>query len=249
MSEYSPYDTLGNSLKSSVFWAGAIDHLADPVRTTRWRLVIPTSIFNLVGVECSNGDHFRNEGGDNEFALHVNSGVKIPSASHESKTINYMGFEKHFPTKQTQLAGTFDAQCLLLEDVKAYEMMLAWNQTCLNTGILSQLPLNQMRDSSTSRVTNEGNNGIFLGLGQQENFGNQYSGLLRNCAVRMELYDWNYGNVIMSICYVNAWPKMVSVNSTFDYSSANLGQFSVQFQYDRWNVYIPKNGYKVVGQG
>lgn len=247
MAEYNPYDTLKDEKKTSVFWAGAIDNLPDPVRTTRWRLVIPQSIFELVGVEASNGDHFMNEGGSDEFALHVSEGMSVPEIDTEDKSIWYMGFEKYFPTKQNGLAGTQQIKGLLLEDIKAYEAMVAWNQTCLNTGILSDSPTNQMPDSTTSRNTNEGSNKIYLGLGQQENFGNQYAGLLRNAAVRMELYDWNYGNVLLSICYINCWPKKVKLDNTFNYQNADLGKFSVTFRYDRWNLYIPKRGYKVIG--
>lgn len=234
--------------KSSVFWAGAIDHLPDPVRSTRWRLIIPTAIFEAVGIEPSNGDGFHKEGGSDEFALHVSSGMQVPDADTADTAMYYMGYEKWFPTKQNQLAGTKNISGILLEDMKAYEAMVAWNQTCLNNGILSTAPVNKMADSSTSRITQDAKNHIYLGLGQQENYGNTSSVLLRNAAVRMELYDWNYGNVILSVCYINAWPKTVKLDTQFNYNSAELGKFSVTFRYDRWNLYIPPT-YKVLGDG
>ena len=71
---------LSEEQKKKVFYASAIDHLVDPQRSTRWRLVIPTDIFRLVGVNCTNGVHFGTEGGSDEFALHVQGGAKVPAA-------------------------------------------------------------------------------------------------------------------------------------------------------------------------
>ena len=41
---------------------------------------------------------------------------------------------------------------------------------------------------------------------------NVYAGLMRNASVRLELYDWMYGNVTLSVLFVNAW----SVNMVLD---------------------------------
>lgn len=236
---------LSEDQKKKVFWAGAIDHLVDPVRSTRWRMIIPTDIFRLVGVKCTNGVHFGTEGGEDEYALHVQSGAKIPAVKIKDAAIKYMGFEKWFPVQQDGLAGTMDIKILLLEDMRAFEMMLAWNQTCFNQGILSNTGTNDAIHES-DRTANEGNNKIYLGLGQQENHNNTYAGLLRNASIRLELYDWMYGNVILSVLLVNCWPKNVDASSfTLDYDNAKLGNFNVQFRYDRFNLYIPP-GYKVV---
>lgn len=236
---------LSDEQKKKVFWAGAIDHLPDPVRSTRWRMIIPTDIFKLVGVDCTNGEHFGNEGGEDEFALHISSGLKIPAVKTKAADIKYMGFQKYYPVQQEGLAGTINMECLLLEDMRAYEAMLAWNQTCFNQGILSSTGTNDAIHA-TDRTANEGNNQIYLGLGQQENHNNEYAGLLRNASIRLELYDWMYGNVILSVLFVNAWPKNVDASGFgLDYDNAKLGKFKVEFQYDRFNLFIPPD-YKVI---
>jgi hypothetical protein len=236
---------LSEEQKKKVFYASAIDHLVDPQRSTRWRLVIPTDIFRLVGVNCTNGVHFGTEGGSDEFALHVQGGAHVPPAKIKDAAINYMGFQKYFAVQQDGLAGEMDIKCLLLEDMRAYEMMMAWNQTCFNQGILSNTGTNDAIHES-DRTANEGNNKIYLGLGQQENHNNVYAGLMRNASIRLELYDWMYGNVTLSVLLVNAWPKHVDASQFgLDYQDAKLGTFSVKFRYDRFNIYIPP-GYKVI---
>lgn len=236
---------LSEDQKKKVFYASAIDHLVDPQRSTRWRLIIPSDIFRLVGVNCTNGVHFGTEGGSDEFALHVQQGGKVPAAEIKDASVKYMGFEKFFAVQQQGLAGTIDITCLLLEDMRALEMMLAWNQTCLNQGILSNTGTNDAIHES-DRIATEGNNQIYLGLGQQENHNNVYAGLMRNASIRLELYDWMYGNVTLSVLFVNAWPKKVDPSKTsLSYDNATLGTFGVTFRYDRFNVYIPPN-YKVI---
>lgn len=231
--------------KKKVFYASAIDHLVDPVRSTRWRMIVPTDLFQLVGVNCTNGVHFGKEGGSDEFALHVQDGGKIPAAKIKDKEINYMGFQKFFAVQQEGLAGEMDFGFLLLEDMRAFEMLLAWNQTCLNQGILSNTPTGDPVHAS-DRTANEGNNKIYLGLGQQENHNNVYAGLMRNATVRLELYDWMYGNVILSVLLINAWPKHVDASGFgLDYKDAKLGTFKAKFRYDRFKLYIPP-GYKVI---
>jgi hypothetical protein len=236
---------LSEEQKKKVFYASAIDHLVDPQRSTRWRLIVPSDIFRLVGVNCTNGVHFGKEGGDDEFALHVQSGAKVPAISTKDASVKYMGFEKYFPVQQEGLAGTITVKCLLLEDMRALEMMAAWNQTCFNQGILSNTGTNDAIHES-DRIAQEGNNKIYLGLGQQENHNNPYAGLLRNASIRLELYDWMYGNVTLSVLLVNAWPKKVDASTfSLDYSDAKLGTFDVTFRYDRFNLYIPPT-YKVI---
>ena len=81
-------------------------------------------------------------------------------------------------------------------------------------------------------MLNKGNNKIYLGLGQQENHNNAYAGLMRNASIRLELYDWMYGNVTLSVLLVNAWPKQVDASQFgLDYETAKLGTFSVKFRY------------------
>ena len=114
-----------------------------------------------------------------------------------------------------------------------------------NQGILSNTGTNDAIHES-DRIANEGNNRIYLGLGQQENHNNVYAGLLRNASIRLELYDWMYGNVTLSVLFVNAWPKKVDASGmNLGYQNADLGKFKVQFRYDRFNIFIPPN-YKVI---
>lgn len=236
---------LSEEQKKKVFYASAIDHLVDPQRSTRWRLVIPSDIFRLVGVNCTNGVHFGTEGGDDEFALHVQGGGKIPAAKIKDAPINYMGFQKYFAVQQNGLANEMSFDILMLEDMRALEMMMAWNQTCFNQGILSNTGTNDAIHES-DRIANEGNNKIYLGLGQQENHNNPYAGLMRNASVRLELYDWMYGRTTLSVLLVNAWPRDVDPSGfPLNYDNAQLGKFRVTFRYDRFNLFIPPD-YKVI---
>ena len=139
--------------------------------------------------------------------------------------------------QQQQLAGEVDLTGLLLEDARAYETILAWNQCCLNTGILNSDGKGDT-NAGSNRIA-EGKNAIELGLGQQENYSNPTALLLRNQNVTLELYDWMYGEVIMAIRYINAWPKSVSVPTTFDYQNAQLVQFTFKLRYGRWNIWFP----------
>ena len=242
------YNTLSEEQKKVAFWGGAIDHLADPWRTTRARLVIPTSIFGLVGVEPSNGDSFANSGGEHEFAIRILKMPPVPDVKITHNKMIYSNFPHEVPTGQQGMSGTFTITGYLHEDLKAYETLLAWKESIFNCGMLSESPTTAMLDSDSSRTANEGSNKLYLGTGQQANYGNEYSGLLRNAAIRTEMFDWNYLNCIMSICYVNCWPKSVKIDQTPEYKEqADIATWTAEFVYDRPNIYIPKKGYVVVG--
>ena len=148
-----------------------------------------------------------------------------------------MGFEKFYPVQQDGLAGQVDLTGLLLEDARAYETILAWNQCCLNTGILNSDGKGDT-NAGSNRIA-DGKNAIELGLGQQENYSNPTAILLRNQNVTLELYDWMYGEVIMAVRYINAWPMSVSVPTDFKYDTATLAQFKFTLKYDRWNIWFP----------
>ena len=221
-----------------VFWAGNIDQLPDPVRSTRWRFIVDQDIFQATGIEPTNGDSFGKDfESQKNFTIHIVKGPKIPDVQTKAAAINYMGFEKYYPVQQQQLAGTVDLTGLLLEDARAYETVLAWNQCCLNTGILNSDGKGDT-NAGSNRIA-DGKNAIELGLGQQENYSNPTAILLRNQNVTLELYDWMYGEVIMAIRYINAWPQKVSVPTAFDYQNAQLAQFTFTLQYDRWNIWFP----------
>ena len=232
--------------KKKIFYGAAVDNLVDPHRSTRWRMIIPADIFSLVGIDTTNGNSFSQEGGEDEFALLIQSGAKVPPVKTKVGKINYMGFEKKYPIQQDGLSGSMDLTALFLEDARGYEAITGWNQACLNTGILVN---SESVDTSHdySRTATEGNNQIYLGLGQQENSGNAYSGLLRNKKVRLELYDWMYGDVILSVNLINSWPSSVTGPEGLDYENAKLSNFKFTLTYDRFNVYIP-SGYKSLGK-
>ena len=221
-----------------VFWAGNIDQLPDPVRTTRWRFIVDQDIFQATGIEPTNGDSFGKDfESQKNFTIHIVEGPKIPDLQTKEDKIMYMGFEKYYPVQQQQLAGTVDLTGLLLEDARAYETVLAWNQCCLNTGILNSDGKGDT-NAGSNRIA-DGKNAIELGLGQQENYSNPTAILLRNQNVTLELYDWMYGEVIMAIRYINAWPQKVSVPDSFNYTDAKLAKFKFTLRYDRWNIWFP----------
>ena len=233
------------SLKKKVFFAANIDKLVDPVRSTRWRMCVSDAIFKAVGMKPSSGDSFGSEEGAREFSIHISGGAKIPDAKIKNESIWYMGYQKKYPTQQDQLAGNMTLNALLLEDGRAYETMLAWNQCCLNSGILNSKG-DKDTTPETDRIENNAKNKVLLGLGQQENYGNETAVLLRNSHVTLELYDWMYGDVIMGIRLINAWPAAVSVGDSLDYQTAKLMKFNFTLEYDRWNIWFNPN-YKVIG--
>lgn len=242
------YNTLSEEQKKVAFWGGAIDHLSDPWRDTRARFVIPTSLFGLIGTEPSNGDSFANSGGEHEFAIRIKKMPELPDVKTAKKPMVYSNFPHLVPVGQENISGQFTISGYLEESLLAYETLLGWKEMIFNCGLLSETPTTAMLDSDSSRTTNEGPNKIYLGAGQQANYGNEYSGLLRNAAVRCEMFDWNYINCIMSVCYVNAWPFSVKIDQRPEYKEqAELGTWTATFAYDRPNIYIPKKGYVVVG--
>lgn len=234
--------------KRKIFFASNIDQLPDPVRSTRWRLCVDQGIFSAIGVKPSSGDSFGlGIEQAKEFSIHISDGAKIPDAAIKSESIWYMGYEKKYPVQQQQLAGTTTLNALLLEDGRAYETMLAWNQCCLNSGILNKTGEGDT-NPERNRLETDSTNKLFLGLGQQENYLNSTAVLLRNHHVTLELYDWMYGNVIMGIRYINAWPSKVTVGKQLDYNNATLMKFTFELTYDRWNIWFNPN-YKVIKPG
>lgn len=234
--------------KKKIFFASNIDHLPDPVRSTRWRLCVDQGIFKAIGVKPTNGYGFGETlASSKEFTLHISDGAKIPDAGIKSESIWYMGYEKKYPVQQQQLAGTTNLNALLLEDGRAYETMLAWNQCCLNSGILNKTGEGDT-NPERNRLEVDSTNKLYLGLGQQENYLNSTAVLLRNHHVTLELYDWMYGNVIMGIRYINAWPSKVTVGTQLNYNDAHLMKFGFELTYDRWNIWFNPD-YKVIKPG
>lgn len=216
------------SNQTKLFFLSAIDNLRDPVRNTRWRMLIPDTIFAATGIAVTNGDQFANgQEGTDEFALHIKT-AKIPDISITEGKHWYMGFPSNHPINAT-IGGEQSYQTILLEDMRAYEAMLAWEQACLNTGLLVQ------EDGVTDRMNLTG---LRLGLGNHKDSQNPTSVILRNQTVKIELYNWMTGDVILQIYLYNAWPKGVS-GGELSYESASIMNFNFNLIYDRWGVHIP----------
>ena len=61
-------ETIDKELKKKVFFGSAIDTLADPYRTSRWRMLISTEIFHAFGMGLQNHDQFDIQDGESYFA-------------------------------------------------------------------------------------------------------------------------------------------------------------------------------------
>lgn len=67
---------LTDSQREKVFWAGNIDKLSDPVRSTRWRFIVNKDIFTATGIEPTNGDSFgKTIESQDDFTIHI---VMVP---------------------------------------------------------------------------------------------------------------------------------------------------------------------------
>jgi len=220
------------SNQTKLFYLSAIDNLRDPVRNTRWRMLIPDTIFAATGISVTNGDQFANgQEGTDEFALHVKN-AKIPDITMTDATHNYMGFKSHHPVN-AEIDGTQNFETIMLEDMRAYEAILAWEQSCLNTGLLVQ------EDGVSDRMNQTG---LRLGLGNHKDGENPTSTVLRNQTIKIELYNWMTGDVILQVYLYNAWPKQVNQNQNLTYApNAEIMNFTFQLQYDRWGLHIPKD--------
>lgn len=232
--------TLSDEQRQQLFFASAIDNLVDPFRTTRWRFKIPSDILKMVGITTTNGQDFNTSSDD--LSLQITGGVKVPKVGVKADSQWYMGFEKKFATMQEGLAGQMPLDFIYLEDNRAYEIMTGWNQSVLNQGVL----VNKAGVSTKheySRTATEGVSNIYLGLGQQSNISNTTRSVLRNSTVQLELYDWMYGDAILIVSLINAWPITVDGVKGLSYSGAKLGTFNATLQYDRFTIKIP-SGYK-----
>lgn len=223
-------------MAADFFFVNKLDTLRDPVRNTRWRLLIPNTIFGAVGQKTTNGNSFDEDGGEDEFAIHVES-FKQPKIELKTSQLDYMGFPSHFTTNAViDGESTFTAK--LLEDMRAYEMMLAWTQACINTGLLVKSPGGDDKRSDGNKEN------IHLGLGTHKDTTQAnvlYNSVLRNNTIKVELYNWMNGNVMSTTTLINAFPKMVTIDDTFTQSAdAKLVKFSFTLKYDRWDYHVNK---------
>ena len=219
------------STQTKLFSLNGIDNLRDPVRNTRWRVLIPSEIFAASGIQVTNGNQFSNgQDGTDEFALHVKT-CKIPELKNEAKDHCYMGFkQKH--VVNTDMSAELDFQTILLEDMRAYEAMIAWEQACHNTGILVDKNNNDRMNAT----------GLKLGLGNHKDVKNDTAMVVRNNTAKVELYNWMNGDVIMRLNLINAFPTKIA-GFDLNYNQADLVNFNFTLACDRWTVQIPE-GYK-----
>ena len=219
-------------MASDKFFITSIDTLRDPVRNTRWRVLIPNSILNIIPIGTTNaGSNFLGDSASNQFSLHVKD-CKLPTIKSKTKELWYMGFAQQHVVQQDGLHGELDFTTILLEDMAAYEIMMGWHQATINTGILSN-------ESQIDRLSPT----IPLGLGVHKNNNNDYSALLRNQTISVELYNWMNGDTIYKLNLINAMPTSVGDMTELKYGpDADIMNFKFKLKYDRWTVHIP-DGY------
>jgi len=217
------------SNQTKLFFLSAIDNLRDPVRTTRWRVLIPSEVFAASGIQVTNGDQFtNNEDGTDNFALHVKS-CQIPTIKLDQGQHHYMGFPSSHPVN-AQISADINFESILLEDMRAYEAMLGWQQACLNTGIL-------VDDQGKDRMNQTG---LRLGLGNHKDVANPTNQVLRNANIKIELYNWMRGDVIMRLNLINAYPTEVA-GFDLSYQNAAIANFKFGLHADRWTIQIPED--------
>jgi len=161
--------------KDTQFYLSAIDNLADPSRKTRWRMILPGSILGKYS-NTNKADLFKNsESQMDDFALHIKQ-CKIPDMTVTQQAHNYMGFKSNYVVN-AKLDADFTFQAILLEDARAYEALLAWQQGSINTGVLRK----QGKDAFTSESL------IPLGLGHHKDSPDAKNLVVRNTIAKCEM--------------------------------------------------------------
>jgi hypothetical protein len=213
------------------FFLGAVDNKRDPVKSTRWRMLIPGEIILATGVQLTNQSKFNADDFKDDFALEVKK-VKIPGIEVETKTVDYMGFKTHHAVN-SKIDKEFPMTIQMFEDHVGYEAMVAWQQSVLNTGLLVDA---NNRDEDRLSVEQ----GLQLGLGNHKDQENPNSIIMRNKVIKLEQYNWNNGEVIKTYSLINAFPKSIGGND-LSHSDANILQYDCTLQCDRWTVSIAKD--------
>jgi hypothetical protein len=224
---------------NGAFFLSAIDRLRDPVRDTRWRVLIPSAIWGSTALDSPTNQSvdmgiLDPNGGEN-FALHVKT-CDIPGIETLHKEVNYMGFGSSYPTN-SKISADLPFKTILNEDMAAYELINIWNQTCLNTGLLIS------EDGTQDRIS-EGSDaslGPDLGLGSHKQDPVAGNLVLRNSIVTVELYNWANGEVILTVVLHNAWPKKVSPLKLKYSEQADLVMFDFTLRCDRWSLKFPEH--------
>ena len=223
--------TLTTPNTTTNYFISGIDNLRDPVRNTRWRLLIPDTIRSAVGIAATNGPQFNGNAIPGlDYSLHVKT-AHVPEIQITEGAHYYMGFVSNYPVN-AKLNGSMSFETILLEDIRAYEIMMGWNQACLNTGILA----GDVNGTTQDRMSKTG---IRLGLGalKDASWKPDYA-ILRNQTISVQMYNWLTGDPIMTVTLINAWPSKVSGFDLTYKNDAQLVSFNFELMYDRWSVFV-----------
>ena len=214
---------------SKMFFLSAIDGLRDPARNTKWRMLLPAKIFAATGIKPTNGlDFGTGQAGEDDFALHIDQ-ASIPEIKTSVDNLNWMGFKSAYPTG-ADISADIKFTCKLLEDMRAYEAMLAWQNNLYNTGILVDA-------NDKDRVSETG---LVLGLGAHKDMQNTTSTVLRNNTIKVEMYNWMRGEPTMRLTLINAFPVDIGGWQLEHSEQGKLLSFDFTLHCDRWTVYIPE---------
>jgi len=217
---------------SKMFFLSAIDNLRDPARNTKWRFLVPSNVFDATGIKVTNGlDFATGEEGTDDFALHVDN-CNVPEIVTKTDHLNWMGFKSAFAVN-ADISADMNFTAKVLEDMRAYEAMLAWQQNTINTGILVDAD-GQDRMNKT---------GLPLGLGQHKDMKNATNLVLRNNSIKVELYNWQRGDVILRLNLINSMPTKVGGFNLEHSENAKLLNFDFGLHCDRWTLEFP-SGYQ-----
>ena len=210
------------------FFLGAVDNKRDPVRNTRWRMLIPGEIIQATGIQLTNGSNLDPISLQDELALDIKK-VQMPGIKVKTETVDYMGFKTNYAVN-ADIGAEIKIDAQLFEDMVGYEAILAWEQSLLNTGLL----VNAQGDDRTYTES-----GLALGLGtHKDQAATDKNIVLRNSTVRIEQYNWNNGEVIKVLNLINAMPIDVS-GYDLNHSDAKLIQFSFTLKADRFTHHFP----------
>jgi len=213
------------------FYLSAIDHLRDPARNTRWRVLVPGAIFSDTGYQNTNAENLfeDTDAETDDFSLHVKT-CKIPDITLTQLPHDYMGFKSFFVTN-AKIDADLSFETIFLEDARAYEALLAWHQACINTGLL------KIGDNLADAFTDA--SGLKLGLGHHKD--DETTRVLRNTNVKVEMYNWYTGEVILRVNLINAVPTSVT-GWDLNYLDGGLIKFNFTLHCDRWTVTVTTKG-------
>jgi len=219
---------------TKTFFLSNIDNLRDPVRNTRWRMLIPGEIWTAAGIITSQGGVKFSEIGTveaaDDFALHIKT-CTIHNITTMTAQHNYMGFPSFFPVN-AKIDADFPFDAILLEDMRAYEAVLGWHQACINTSLLERNDVD--RTNST---------GLRLGLGHHKDNDDANRAVVRNSTIKVELYNWTNGDIILTVKLHNAFPTAINGFPLTYAPDAALVNFNFTLHCDRWSVVIPNSDY------